>query len=414
MSILQRIKKVELFYVLLVVYGLWLISLKNRADGGMDDFDVFFKAGERLLNRENIYGEPHYYNLKYFYSVLFANVLAWFQSVDINTVKVFWFILNSSLLFRIFFILKKEVLSHSKYGGILFFILLLMTGKIVLINYTFNQITILILWTMLESYHLFIKGKTFQSIVLLSLGINIKIMPIVLAPYFLWIGKSKFKIAGIGVGALLVFLFLPAVFIGWEYNLFLIQEWGKTLNPASKIHVMQTYEYGLTDLSSMVTKYLSAEEVYKEPQLNVANLSMQNLFLIVNVLRLALLALVVVLALKVKSKILDIDHRLIVVSGFMALIPICFPHQREYSYLCFLPLWSILLHVLFQLKNWKYISIFILLSLVAGLLTWIDFAGERIVNIFMHYRLVTMGMIGTLIFYIYLMVKLAGIKTSKN
>ena len=406
-AIKSGFKKIDFYYVLILVYVLWLLSLKNRQTGGMDDFDVFFKAGERLLNGENIYGPPHFYNLKYFYSVLFAGIMGLIQPIGIHAVKWIWFVLNTALFVRIFLLLRIHVFKTEKTAALIFFFLLLLFGKIVLVNYTFNQISVLILWTMFEAYHLLKKGHWIWAILILCLGINIKIMPIVLAPYFVAMGKKPLQIVGLGIAALLLFLYLPALFIGFDNNQFLIGEWLKTLNPVSDIHVMQTYEYGFTDLSSMLTKFLSAEPVYLEPQLNVADLSKSSLFLITNAIRALLLGAVVYLAFKAKHDVFGVDKTFVTVAGFMALIPLCFPHQREYSFMFSMPMFAILMLMLVKLKSATYYVLFIVIVALAGNLVWIDFAGQTAVDVFKHYRLITMGMLVIFLLYIYLATKLS-------
>ena len=406
-AIKSGFKKIDIYYVLILVYVLWLLSLKNRQTGGMDDFDVFFKAGERLLNGENIYGPPHFYNLKYFYSVLFAGIMGLIQPIGIHAVKWIWFVLNTALFVRIFFLLRIHVFKTEKTAALIFFFLLLLFGKIVLVNYTFNQISVLILWTMFEAYHLLKKGHWIWAILILCLGINIKIMPIVLAPYFVVMGKKPLQIVGLGIAALLLFLYLPALFIGFDNNQFLIGEWLKTLNPVSDIHVMQTYEYGFTDLSSMLTKFLSAEPVYLEPQLNVADLSKSSLFLITNAIRALLLGAVVYLAFKAKQDVFGVDKTFVIVAGFMALIPLCFPHQREYSFMFSMPMFAILMLIMVKLKSATYYALFIAFVALAGNLVWIDFAGQTAVDVFKHYRLITMGMLAIFLLYIYLATKLS-------
>ena len=406
-AIKSGLKRVDFYYVLIFIYVLWLFSLKNRQTGGMDDFDVFFHSGERLLNGENIYGPPHYYNLKYFYSVLFAGIMGSIQALGINTVKWIWFVINTALFVRVFILLRIHVFKTEKSSVLIFFFLLLLFGKIVLVNYTFNQISVLILWTMFEAYHLLKKGHWVWAILILCLGINIKIMPIVLAPYIIVMGKKPFQIILLGLAALLFFLYIPALFIGFETNQFLIGEWLKTLNPVSDIHVMQTYEYGFTDLSSMVTKFLSAEPVYLEPQVNIADLSRPSLFLITNAIRAALLGSVVYLAFKAKHAVYGVDKGFVIAAGFMALIPLCFPHQREYSFMFSMPMFAVLMLMLAKLKTMSYYILFIVFIALTGNLVWIDFAGQTAVDIFKHYRLITMGMLAIFLMYIYLAAKLS-------
>jgi hypothetical protein len=340
--------------------------------------------------------------------------MASIQPLGIQTVKWIWFVLNTAMFVRVFILLKIHVFKFEKKAAIIFFFLLLLFGKIVLVNYTFNQISVLILWTMLEAYHLLKKGHWVWAILILCLGINIKIMPIVLAPYFMVIGKKPFQIAALGIAALLFFLYIPALFIGFETNQFLIGEWLKTLNPVSDIHVMQTYEYGFTDLSSMLTKFLSSEPVYLEPQLNIADLSKSTLFVVTNLLRASLLGLVVLLAFRVKRSVNGIESSFIVSAGFMALIPLCFPHQREYSFMFSLPLFAILMVMLTELKSVKYYILFIGNVMLAGNLVWIDFAGQATVDVFKHYRLITMGMLAVFLLYVFLALKLSSKMTSTD
>jgi hypothetical protein len=406
MKFIERLRNAGLFYPLLVAYCLWLISLKNRHTGGMDDFDIFFKAGERLLNGENIYGLPHHYNLKYFYSVLFACVMSAIQSIGINPVKWMWFILNTACLLRVFFLLRTYVLSVSQKPGLVFLILLLITGKLMIVNFSYNQASPLILWTMMEAFHLIVKRRQALAVLVLCMGINIKIMPVILCCYFVFIVRKPIQ-ASLGCILVLLFLvFVPAVFIGWDYNLFLLSEWFKTLNPATGTHIMQTYEPGLMDVSSLITKYLSADVVRDEPQVNIAELPVNALFVIINAVRLVLLFLAAYMAYKIRKPVMGIDHRFIASAAFMALIPICFPHQREYSYMFSMPSLAILIAMIVHTANWKHILVFILLTTVAGMMVWDEFAGRDITYAIRYLRLITLGMTGLFIMYAGLCLKL--------
>lgn len=403
----QSVRKAA-FPFLLTIYVFWLFSLYRRQTGGMDDFDVFFKAGERLQNGENIFGPPHYYNLKYFYSVLFASGMSLLQVMGIAKAKLLWFILNTVLFIRIFHLLGKHVWKDFPKTGILLFILLLITGKMVLVNYTYNQISVLILWTMLEAYVLMIRNRILSAVLVLCIGINIKVMPVVLAPLFILWSADRFKTLVYGLLFLAAGLFLPALWLGWDYNMMLMGEWWNTLNPVSEIHVMQTYEYGFTDISSLVTKYLSAEPVYLEPDIHIADLSMKTLFLITNFIRLALLLPALWLVYKVREPILGVSGRFIAASAFMALIPLCFPHQREYSFMFFIPLLSVHLLMLFSERHKLYSLVFVLLVLFSGMLAWEDLVGRGNMDMFRNYRLITVGMTGIYLQFVFLCIRMAG------
>ncbi len=405
MSLKAVFKKIDPIYYLFLAYALWMLSLKNRDTGGFDDFNVFYHAGKRLLNGENIYGEPHHYNLKYFYSVLFAAWMSSMQGIGIVAAKWVWFLLNFILLFRTLFILKSLIPEGTKGRLLIFFVLMLIMAKIILINYVSNQITIVILWTVLEAYVQLKKDKFILAAAIICLGINIKILPVVVVPYMIYIAKDRWRFLFAGLSFLLVYTFLPALLFGWSYNLMLLGEWAKTLNPVSDIHVMQTYEYGILDISSLITKFLSDEPVYLEPKLNFASWSKDQLFLLTNALRVLCLTGAIYLALKVRKPIAGLSHHVLVLAAFMALAPLCFPHQREYSFLFYSPLWLVIMIINLSIRKWSAWLTFIVLVLFSGLLTWVDFVGRDIVDVFNFYRIITMGMFCMYVYFIYFISK---------
>ena len=405
MSLKAVFKKIDPIYYLFLAYALWMLSLKNRDTGGFDDFNVFYHAGKRLLNGENIYGEPHHYNLKYFYSVLFAAWMSSMQGIGIVAAKWVWFLLNFILLFRTLFILKSLIPEGTKGRLLIFFVLMLIMAKIILINYVSNQITIVILWTVLEAYVQLKKDKFILAAAIICLGINIKILPVVVVPYMIYIAKDRWRFLFAGLSFLLVYTFLPALLFGWSYNLMLLGEWAKTLNPVSDIHVMQTYEYGILDISSLITKFLSDEPVYLEPKLNFASWSKDQLFLLTNALRVLCLTGAIYLALKVRKPIAGLSHHVVVLAAFMALAPLCFPHQREYSFLFYSPLWLVIMIINLSIRKWSAWLTFIVLVLFSGLLTWVDFVGRDIVDVFNFYRIITMGMFCMYVYFIYFISK---------
>lgn len=405
MSLKAVFKKIDPIYYLFLAYALWMLSLKNRDTGGFDDFNVFYHAGKRLLNGENIYGEPHHYNLKYFYSVLFAAWMSSMQGIGIVAAKWVWFLLNFILLFRTLFILKSLIPEGTKGRLLIFFVLMLIMAKIILINYVSNQITIVILWTVLEAYVQLKKDKFILAAAIICLGINIKILPVVVVPYMIYIAKDRWRFLFAGLSFLLVYTFLPALLFGWSYNLMLLGEWAKTLNPVSDIHVMQTYEYGILDISSLITKFLSDEPVYLEPKLNFASWSKDQLFLLTNALRVLCLTGAIYLALKVRKPIAGLSHHVVVLAAFMALAPLCFPHQREYSFLFYSPLWLVIMIINLSIRKWSAWLTFIVLVLFSGLLTWVDFVGRDIVDVFNFYRIITIGMFCMYVYYIYFISK---------
>ncbi len=394
--------KVNWFGILIFLYSLWIFNIRLRDENGFDDFNVFYNAGRRLLNHENIYSEPYFLNLyKYYYSVFFALLLSFLQSISLLKIKLVWFFINYLAIIRTLFILKKNVFQNFKYSNVLFAFFLILISKIVLFNFLSNQLTILIAWMILESYIQIKQEKYVLPALLLCVGVNFKLLPLAVLPWLIFICKERARLILFFSTFILAMLVLPAVFIGWNYNYMLIGEWLKTINPFSNIHIMQTNEGGMLDISSLCTKYFTAEKIPGENEINFLVLSKKGLFVLVNLIRALLLSLVVYLAYKLNEKTFGIQSSLIVLFAFMTLIPLCFPHQRLYSYFMMAPMLSVLIVAVYHNGHFIQKSMLTFLLLLSGLLTWVDFTGDLINNFFNLYRLPTIGTSFLLIFYVY-------------
>lgn len=398
--------KVNWFGMLLVFYSLWIFNIRLRDENGFDDFNVFYNAGGRLLNHENIYGEPFFLNLyKYYYSVFFALLMSFFQSISILKTKLVWFVLNYLAIIRILLILKKKVFQNLQYNNILFAVFLLLISKIVLFNFLSNQLTILIAWMILEAYVQIINGKYILPAILLCIGVNFKLLPLAVLPWLIFICKKRGRLIAMFLISILSMLMIPAFFIGWDYNFMLTGAWLNTINPFSHIHIMQTNEGGMLDISSLCTKYFTAEKLPGEKGINLINLNKSGLFILVNLIRAMLLSLVLYSAYHLKKSIIGIQVSLLMLFAFMTLIPLCFPHQRLYSYFMSMPMLSALIVIVANKGSFIQKIVLTLLILLSGLLTWVDFAGDLINDFFNLYRLSTIGTTFMLIFYCYVILK---------
>ncbi len=394
------------FVILITLYSLWILSLLTRNYSGFDDFDIFYRSGTRLLNHENIYGEPHFLGMfKYYYSVFFACIMAAIQFLGPGPAKLIWFCINYAAMIRILFVIKANIFHDIPHSKLLVLVFLMLSGKFVLHNYTSNQLTILILWIILEAYVQVKNGKVIVPAILLCIGINLKLLPLAVAPWLIFICVNKRKmLTTISLG-LLFLLFLPALFIGWDYNNMLTVQWLQTINPLSHFHVIQTSEGGLLDISSLGTKYLTSENVGGETPINILSLSTAWLFIVTNFARLILFGVVMMAAVIIRRPIFGIHPHLLVLAAFMTLIPLCFPHQRLYSYLFILPMLAILMAITLNLGSKPEKLFFIVLSLFTGLLTWVDITGVAVVDFFNLYRLTTIGTSMMLVFYVYMLLK---------
>lgn len=389
-------------FFLLLFYSLWIGSVFVRKIGSSDDFDVFFNAGKRLLLGHNVYEGPHLNQLQYFYSPAFACLMALLQPLGLFKVKLIWFLLNYLMLMQLIQILNRKVFSKGPYPSLALFVLLLITGKLVLFNFLSSQMTIFLCWSVLEAWQLMEKKHENRALLLLAVSCNVKILPLIVVPWLLRFNhRAPFNVLLFFVYSVLL-LVLPFVFLGYDNGSTLTFSWLKTVNPLSTQHVMQTYEAGLMDLSAMLTKYLSGQAVSGECSVNLVDISTAWLLAIVTVSRLALLGLLIGVFYRMRNSEKGMPGELFLLFGLMALIPLCAPHQRYYSYLFFMPLLASLLNVVFQSDSKFFVCLMSLLLLFSGLMTWSDWVGPPMVDFYELYRINTLGFL--MIFLVWLWV----------
>ena len=134
------------------------------------------------------------------------------------------------------------------------FLLFAFSLRFFLDNIHYSQITIFILWCTAFGLQLILNNKTIAGSALLALGINIKLLPIVFLPYLIY--RGYFKAFTYTVLFYFSYLFLPALFIGFNYNLSLIKTWLSLINPANQNHILDVEERSFHSLSTLLSTLL--------------------------------------------------------------------------------------------------------------------------------------------------------------
>src|SRR5207244_133993 len=127
------------------------------------------------------------------------------------------------------------------------------------------------------------KGNKFAGAGLIALGINIKLLPLVLIPYLVY--RREYKTVAYSIIIYAGLLFLPVVIIGWERNMFLIKSWYSHLNPMNQKNLLDVDERSFHGLSTLLATLL-VEKVPDKFALpvkrNIANLKVEQLNWILN------------------------------------------------------------------------------------------------------------------------------------
>jgi len=256
---------------------------------GKGDFNIFVSASRDLLLGKDIYQIQYNEWYHYYYDILFALILTPFTYLPLYVVKLIWLILNVFFVYRIWKILMDYLpISLLRKNSKILFILLSFVFILSFLrdNFHLAQVSIFILYLTLEGLFFINNNRIITGSILIALGINIKLLPIVIIPYLIY--RREWKSTLYIIGFIIVFLFLPILFIGFDYNNFLLIERWHLINPMNKAHILDTSERSFHSLTTLLATLLvkdSGEWHALTLKRNIANISIENLNIVINVVR---------------------------------------------------------------------------------------------------------------------------------
>ncbi len=384
--------------ILLLAVGIIYTLIEAQRTG---DFYIFLKAAEALRSGADIYSITYVDGFHFFNSPLFATLLVPFTFFPPYFPKLIWLWANLFFIYRIFCLipcyLDMNVLSE-KQRTLFWLIGALFCARFIFFNLHIIQLTIFLLYGLLQGIKWVQEKKYVCGSLILALVINIKILPLVILPWLVY--RSELKAFSYTVVFSLLFLFLPGLFIGWEYCLSLNKSWWNLINPSNSRHLIDIEEPGFHGLTSFLPTLL-IEKARNNNDLtfkrNIADLSENSVVVIINATR---AALVIFSFYFLRSfpfrKAPSALHQWWELSYLFLLIPLIFPHQQYYAFFFLAPAFFYLIYftILYRpskkMLNTGLALIFLLTSFLGG---FIGFLREW-TN---HYKLITYGSLITLL-----------------
>ena len=353
---LDFFKKWVNYFFLLIVLVIILFESK-----GVGDFKIFIDASRDLLLGKNIYQETYNNWYHYYYDVLFALFLVPLSFLPLYFSKLIWLALNVFFTYQVFKIIwewlpiyllnpdKKKVFKFLSFVFVLAFLR---------DNFHTSQLTIFILFLTLQGLD-FIRGnQKFKGSILLALGVTIKILPIVFIPYLIY--RSEIKSAVLVIVLVVFYLFLPILFIGNEYNNYLLKERWRIINPANTEHVMDTGERSFHSLTTLLSTLLvkdCGDKLALPVKRNIFDVSIKTLNTVINLVRLVLVFGVLYFIRSRPFKVASSNSQSFYeISYLCLLVPLIFPHQQHYAFLFILPATSYMLFYIIYLHFQKKID----------------------------------------------------------
>lgn len=309
---------------------------------GKGDFNIFISASKDLMLKKNIYSNLYNEYYHYYYDVLFALVLVPFTYIPLYITKVIWLLVNLFFLYKTWEVLK-EWLSFSLLErktriiiSVLTFIFIL---RFLRDNFHLAQMTIFILFTLIYGLYLIEQKKMMKGTLLIALGINIKLLPLVILPYLIY--RREFKSFWMTLLFMIILLFLPALILGIDYNKFLLSERWKIINPLNHEHILDVTERSFHSISTLLATLLvnkCGNEYTLDIKRNIFDISIPYLNIIINIVR-AILILLTLYFIRSKpfTKPVSKIQKLYEISYICIIIPLIFPHQQHYAFLFIFP-----------------------------------------------------------------------------
>ncbi|MGZ3899495.1 MAG: glycosyltransferase family 87 protein [Bacteroidia bacterium] len=334
--LLIRNKYVRAAFVVLAV-----LYCYTEADG-KGDFFIFLSAADDLNRGVNIFEATYVDGYHYYYSVLFALMLKPLLALPFVLIKTLWLVLNLSLFVHLLVLLSRSYYVKqlaNRQRTVFFLLIIIFSFRFVFDNIHLSQVTILIFWCCVYGLYLVFKNKPVQGALLLALGINIKLLPIVFIPYLFY--RGYFKAGSLIIIFYLLFLFAPSLIIGHEYNLNLVKTWLHLINPTNQKHILDVEERTFHGLSTLLSTLLVKDvpDVYALTlKRNIMDLPLTMLSQVLLFVRLALVLFALYFTrFSFFKKAKTNWQACIEVSYILMIIPLIFPHQQPYAFLFVIP-----------------------------------------------------------------------------
>lgn len=406
---IQLIEKDKMKFVLGGLF-LCLILFESEQVG---DFDIYMQASKDLLEGQNIYKNTYHQYYFYYYDVFFALLITPLKLLPLYWCNFIWLLLNLFFTFRIvqvslYFLPLEEFTKKQKQviAVVSFCFIFALWFK----NIHVTQLTIFILFLCLEGIYRIMNKKTILGAMLIGMGISIKLLPILLIPYLIY--RGYFWAVIFVFLSIVLFMFLPSVFIGYQHNLFLLQERWSLINPFNTEHILDVSErsfHSLTTFLSVLLVQDTGNSYSLTMKRNILDIELSNLSLVINVARTVLvlggLWILKSIPFRKSKDYIQVYYEL---SYLFLITPLIFPHQQHYAFFFIFP--AVFYLVFYNVKMYatasktysrsKIWSIIVISMLIFFLLNS-HFVLGAFRNYYDHFKTLTYGVLLVLIFLVF-------------
>jgi len=216
--------------IILAIIVLLCLGIIYRAKVDMSDFEVNYKAGQRIRDGETLY-RPTDGHWQFKYLPFSAFLYVPLTLLPLAQAKAVWFAAVVLAVILIFFISSRLIdfkantcFSPAFFAGLILARYFLREFQLGQINALITLLLLLTIWLLSRSSG---QSAGAASGALVGLAVALKPYAVVFFPYFA-VRKKWLALAG-GLAVLSLATFAPALFYGWKGNLAVLEEWKSSL-----------------------------------------------------------------------------------------------------------------------------------------------------------------------------------------
>lgn len=260
---MSKLKLLKIFLGLIIIAVVFISANKQiKSQPSRGDIDIYLHASSLFLRSENVYETPNRNGSDYYvYPPLLAILLMPFLLIPIEAVIFIWCVFNVGLIYLLLRMLYEAITGESfsalpeKSRLILIFVPVLLDVRFILHHLDYGQANILSYTIAVFGLWLISRNKAFSGGAAIGVSMVTKLLTL---PFGIWfMAKRNFRaVLGI-VSGVIAGLFLPALVLGWQRNLFYLEYWLQTiiLNDARR---SQHWALGINfSLQAQLTRFFS-------------------------------------------------------------------------------------------------------------------------------------------------------------
>lgn len=373
----------------------------------ISDFGIYLAASANLLKGIDPYSVLYGDDMLFCYmgNPSLAFLMIPFSILPKLLATFIWKAINLVLLYRIWVLIEKyfqglsltfEIRNRLLIGSFL------ISFFLVFANFHNNQFTILLLFCGLESiYQIRGKSNAFIGAGILSLGIMVKLLPLILLPYLIYRGYWKASLYVLFT--LLILIFLPALFLGWETNMAFYNKWLYTIAPVGDTNIFDVSTRTIHGIGALIST-LTFEGIGNNYSLcyprHIVDLPYYTVkYLIISVK--VILVLITLYFLKINTVFKKQNNKIAELwelSYLFLAAPLIFPQQRTYAFVFIIPA---VVFVLFQIQKKKNLGLNALIFMV-GIILNLELILGTFRQYYWHYKIITYAVLIILVLLFWL------------